>query len=175
MTAIARIPRAEGLPCIGRDWYRFPADETSGPYPCADMLNVTVLLSGSPTGRVGAQISGRNQVGPVVGTITPNDCSGLGDEYVHIVGYGEGGPGAFIDVDIDIWRAYQDGVWTSSITIDIYGVTGGSGCDLRASIRSVPTVYQDKTGITSTSSTPCSAVVLLGTITVNDDGTFSIA
>lgn len=76
---------------------------------------------------------------------------------------------------IDVWKAYLDGVWTSSCTIQLHA---NNATLLPASIyfHAHPRMYETtavRKSVT-TSNTGCSPSVL-ATVTVNDDGTFSIA
>jgi hypothetical protein len=160
MVSIGKWPtQIPGL-CVGWDWYA-----TSG--PCLDRLRVEVLGS---FGRVGLRIAGRNPYGPIGGVLTPSNCVATTDPYLQIAGSGAGLGVMFCD----IWRAYRDGVWRSSTTIDVFAFGIGSGRTIRASIANKSTVFQDKTGIAFTIN-DCAGSALRATITVHDDGSFHLA
>ena len=97
-------------------------------------------------------------------------CGGS-DEYVTFTD--NGATSGSVTVDVDIWRAYQDGIWSSSSTISIYMVSGFAGgisalvyplSDPGGSI-SFPVTYYLDGGV-------CPFVVP-NTLNIYDDGTFS--
>jgi hypothetical protein len=75
---------------------------------------------------------------------------------------------------INIWQAYKDGVWTSSTTIKIYikantGFGGNIYAQPEYKASSVISIHKAVTNLA------CGATAITATVTVNDDGTFSIA
>lgn len=82
---------------------------------------------------------------------------------------------------IDVWRAYRNGVWTSSCTIAILGRSGSPSsanpCFQYAKINGLtgPAAGQvTKATGTAPAGSGCPGT-LLATVTVNADGSFSIA
>jgi hypothetical protein len=106
---------------------------------------------------------------PNTGSIGTN-CAG-GSEY----------NGAYCD--IDVWQAYIDGIWASSVDISVYLFSSDAtltGVAIRAVGDNYPTrpcpVNLSKASAYSTYPANCAALsTIRGTITVYDDGTASIS
>lgn len=98
------------------------------------------------------------------------------DQYIEF-------PGGRIDeAQVDVWRAYADNVWSSSCTIEIKRLaffTFNSVLHAWRNHWSVPS--SDPLKVTKSIATSggyfgdCPSATIRATITVNDDGTFSVA
>jgi hypothetical protein len=133
--------------CIGLAWRKNAAT-------CPDLLRLETTTALGAT--VAVDFAGRGKLGAT--------CGG-GDTYVTFT--------SFWRADIDIWKAYADGVWTSSTTIDVYmdGLTAIAK-DLDVYPIDNYSAFIRKSGIIR-DTVNCGTVVK-ATVTVNDDGTFSI-
>jgi hypothetical protein len=154
VTAVATL-----LGIANRDWYQTPS-------VCPAKLRV-IFNSGGPFGLV-VNFAGRGKTGKgATGTV----LCGV-DSYVTTLPI----PGASMIVDIDVWQAYRDGIWTSSTTILCYVLAGVFVAhDLQAyPLNSGNIESKNVTPVDSSGAMSC-PVTLLATITVNDDGTWSIA
>jgi hypothetical protein len=137
--------------CIGPDW------RLGNATPCPDVL--AVIASG---GYVGAQIPGRNQVGPDPG-FDALHCGGT-DTYITR---------SFPYVYIDIWRAFRDGIWSSSVAIDVFIRVFDIPQYISVSIRNKPSRVVGKS--TSESNYLTCPTAPCAVLTVNDDGSFTLA
>lgn len=99
----------------------------------------------------------------------------------------------FVQLAIDVWKAYRDGVWTSSVNIDVYILRdSGASADSNSYViqaRSPNSGAKDdnpatdgcgcveKTGVTVQSANRlcANATTIKATVTVYDDGSISIA
>ena len=101
-----------------------------------------------------------------------NACGGSCDSYVTFdASIGTAGLG------IDVWRAYDDGLWTSSVSFDVYR---RSGTLFRASALNLaqfgPHMTSTVVGVKSSGGTgACDDTVKTGTVTLYDDGTVTAA
>lgn len=117
-------------------------------------------------------------------------CGSLGagscgsDPYGAIAATGCGSQGGYQLIVVDVWAARRANAWSSSVTIDVYAATEPAGTiDLCASIgligASVPvpsaTGYLVKKSITTELAALACPTVVKATITVNEDGSVSIA
>ena len=167
----------------GCSWYYPGLNAPNGPRACNLELPLTVLAYSTVAGYdefipVGLKISGRNLVGPF--TSGGTNC-GLTDTYITY-------PGPISQVSyLEIWNAYRAGVWTSSITIEVYilAPTGyqyvaveaqygdyGGGTKYGLSIGRQAAF---KSGTKSVAAQNCASSSLFATITVTDTGGVTIA
>ncbi len=111
------------------------------------------------------------------GTIDSDSICGNSSAYVTVGGHG------FATIRVNIWKALADGQWSSSTVITVYAYRFSSlsstANDLRAGPdRTTPVnpARQTKviTPVAFHSGLPCPTDVV-GTVTVNDDGTFTVA
>lgn len=154
-----------------------------GPRACNLELPLVVLAYGTRFGSpefipAGLKISGRNLVGPI--TSGGTNC-GLTDTYVSY-------PGPITQVPyLEIWNAYRDGAWASSVTIEVHMLA-----PLLSSFVAVEVYYGDygsgtkfsldvgrqaalKGGTKSVVTQNCASSSLFATITVTDTGGVNIA
>ena len=153
--------------CLPECWYRTTCPRLGSPYlfPFPDRLRVWADNGGYAVYAVTASPAGRG-FGPIYDT--GGYCSGT-DTYIDSSnGY------------VDVWRAYQDGIWTSSVNIEVR---------VAASSAFSPAVLcQPHNGYTASTvceqgyKQPCPAdtaaacpTTLSATITVYDDGSYAIA
>lgn len=165
---IQPIRRVSGGKCLTRlgssgnlCWYPANAFDLaySSAVPYFQMLYVTV--SGT-TANVGTKIGARSLV---CLPLSPTPCSGS-DIYQPAYHY------------IDIMKALYDGIWSSSVTIGVYAIrpSSASGSIICGPAHD-PTFLTDcsaSKAVTVPGGTGCPST-LVATITVNEDGTFSIA
>jgi len=139
--------------CLPVDWYdSFWSAACPGP--------IVISLTGSwhISRKLSTNFAGR-------GILGGNCSSCAADQYYLTCGA--------TAVSIDVWKAYLDGVWTSSTTILVYASkTSGASGNLTTRDPSSTTVDVTAIGADTTGSCPTTLQV---TITVNDDGTFSVA
>jgi len=102
-------------------------------------------------------------------------CGYSADSYVTFI-WGRG------QAEIDVWKALRDGVWTSSTTIlcrtataGAYSGTIGVGREKYNAFNALPDADPDYVSKAVSSNAATCATTLRATVTVNDDGTFSIA
>lgn len=149
--------------CIGDGWFR-------GTGPCPEVLKISgtyTHLSGSPCSFLATNFASRGKTGFA--------CGGS-DAYVADQSDGS--------QHIDVWRAYRDGIWTSSVDILVY-YTGKNALFMSGVINAEPLSYPSarvtKNPAVINGTAECSApswscpTALSATITVNDDGSISIA
>jgi hypothetical protein len=142
--------------CIPLCWYADPSSGVIG--HCPQKLIINPYTSGSNL-HIATQISGRSLVGDF--------CSGS-DSYVTFT--------SPFSHHIDIWGARRDGVWYSSVTIDVYTQnTNASQNETIQAMKSAACQYKTKTNTTPYGAGTCGAYALFGTVTVNDDGTITFA
>jgi hypothetical protein len=148
MVSIGRFRTPIVDACLPCNWY--PATFT-----CPRKMTLTVQAFGGDL-LVAANFAGRGQVG---------DCGGT-DSYVTF----DRASASLVRVDVDVWAAYRAGVWSSSTTVLVYTKSTGPNASDRCIV--------SPSGGTKTFPFPPGGicpVVLWGTVTVNDDGTLSIA
>ena len=157
--------------CLSCDWFKRSADAC----PVSLVIRETVVNSTldrcydlSSAGKVGFQCSAWTFDSPVY-------SYGL---YVTETG----GTFAQRHTKVDIWKAYRDAVWTSSTTIDIYDYVFGGPASRTYICGIADASPSGSAGFITSDSVTVSVPAGVGpptakvaTITVNDDGTFSIA
>lgn len=153
MAAIGKfLPPVAGpssVACPGIEWIQ-------GPNACPESLAIFCDIGSGATNRLAVDFHGRGKVGTA--------CGGS-DTYVNVQ------TNTFVTVDL--WGAYRDGIWTSSVTIACYvGRVGAAASpDIDCHPESNSAAVQTKN--VTNDATACGTVVK-ATITVNADGTFSI-
>lgn len=168
-----------GLLCkLGCVWYRNALPPLPDPQPdCSGVLPLFFYAQkpGFPYSKIGIKIAGRNQVGPFrSGGI---NCAST-DPYVLQSTY------TFNFQYCDIWKAYRDAIWSSSITIDIYAlevISTGTILRVSAGYRLDDVEFPGPGTLLASKAlgspgyyTACANTLLVGTLTVNDDGTVSL-
>jgi hypothetical protein len=152
LTPVVHTPSGVGH-CIGSEWYR------GSTLPCPTPLDIYHLGDGL-AGGMAVNFNGRGKVGDA-----GSSCGGF-DPYVTGI--------SFTDyLTVDVWAALRAGVWSSSCIIQVYMATGAP--IVGEQIQAYPP--SGSLGVTknvTTQAGTCGTVVL-ATITVNDDGTYSIA
>lgn len=157
---------------IGFRWYK-------GSGPCPDKLDLLAdytFVGSIPPGPcwiIAANFAGRGKVG--------HSCGGS-DTYVT-----EWSSGNNRGLSIDVWKAHADGIWTSSVAIQVY-VAGYAALGLSAQVWAYPTNNFAGYNVTKSSCwldgtlSGCNAIGgwlcptnLSATVTVYDDGSLSIA
>ena len=156
MASIGRLMTPVNGKCIGLNWYK-------GFTSCPSNLMITYPGYDVTTGFAGMAVVFNG--GAKVGDPSLTDC----------------GTDAYVDaavtigslIQVDVWAAYRAGAWTSSVTILVYHGQSAPACTLEAGPDYATPVTK---AITPQAGTTCAAVTTLkATVTVNDDGTFSIA
>lgn len=138
--------------CIGCGWY-------DGVSVCPIPIEVYFdTLFTQPY--IAVNFAGRGKVGPLGG------CGGS-DTYVTFFTL-SGFPD--IRAKVDVWAAHKDGVWSSSTTILFYA----GGIELTSTVKAKDHVTTLSSGSVTSNVYSCGST-LLATVTVNDDGTFSVA
>jgi hypothetical protein len=164
MVSVGLLPTPFFTACPSNDWRA--AQSYNPPYSTAGtcLNKLFVYINLDYISKIAVDFASRGKVGPAVG------CGGA-DTYVTF------DPTSPNEAYIDVWKAYADGVWTSSTTVKIYGgriYMPSSPARLyvaRISSHSLPP------GVSLAASTDTAAcgTTLQATVTVNDNGTFSIA
>ncbi len=156
MTIIVNSPAGSAGACLSCNW-RYIDSVT-----CPDTLTINV---GYINATVSVDFAGRGKKG--------GNCPGT-DQYVTYIGNGGSNP----QVVVDVWGAYQAGVWTSSTTIKFYLSSGAVptlsryiGYQTNVDSFAVPFLF-DVLGVSADPAALC-PTTLLRTITVLDDGTAS--
>lgn len=156
--------------CLPLSWYK-RHQYSNGLYEaqvCPDQLCIWTSVLGGNTCGISVNLAGR-------GLADAASCGA--DVYVSSLSGSEvpdGGP--FDDVIlIDVWQAYRDGIWTSSTTVvvAVACATSGAARTLTAQPRNNNAVAVTKS--ISPQVTGFCPSTTLATVTINDDGTFSIA
>lgn len=114
---------------------------------------------GGAGGRIAARLGSRNRV---AGDGTCNT-----DAYISVL--------SNQILKIDVWKAYRDGVWVSSVTIDVYAdgeTLVGAGLGAGPAFASPSACLINKTVNNSVANNKCT-MGALWTITILDDGTIS--
>lgn len=147
MASIGRLIVPIGGACPGAPWLK-------GFYPCP-----TNLLIASDTGLsayLHVDFNSRGKVGSF--------CGGL-DTYVSVISSDL--------IAVDVWGARLASVWSSSVQVEVYL---GSSVVIAANLSAYPAANAAAavTKSVTSDSTSCGTAVK-ATVTVNDDGTFSIA
>lgn len=148
MASIGKIRSPIVDVCLACNWY------PTG-FVCPRRMTLNLQAFGGDL-IVAVNFAGRGQAG---------DCGGT-DTYVSISRI----DASRVAIDINVWAAYRAGVWTSSTTVLVYGKSTGPNASDRCIV--------SPSGGTKTSPFPAGGVcpvTLWGTVTVNDDGTLSIA
>lgn len=166
---------------LGCEWFKDAGPSLPDPQPnCTGVLPLYFYANrpGFGESRIGIQISGRARVGPFTSGGTVN-C-GSTDAYVWQSFYGKN------PQYCDIWKAFTDGIWTSSVTIDVFALavfpsgtvlevfagdnyTAGGPLGAQAG-----TLLASKAISRPSYSTACGSTALVATFTLNDDGSASI-
>lgn len=153
--------------CIGDGWFR-------GSGPCPEVLKVWATYTYSGCGPPACQF--------VATDFATRGKTGFacGGSDIYVADQGDGSQ------RVDVWAAYRAGVWTSSTTIKVYlaaycaivstGVINGEPLSNAAArvTKSGAFLSGTPSGCDAPSGWIC-PTLLAATITVNDDGTMSIA
>ncbi len=161
--------------CLPLDWYKehpLAASPFVEQQICPDLLLIAALY-GSATIRPMVNFAGRGWVG--IGA-----CGS--DAYVSALTFPDTYDTSTSDdpnsiAQVDVWGAYRDGVWTSSTTILVSMYSSpATGTTVFGQARNNEANRVTKAITTqNTAFCPGGGAVLQATITVNDDGTISIA
>lgn len=155
--------------CIPCGW-----DFDSGGSRAICPANLSVGISYSPVAfkcpALAVNFAGRGKVGDV--------CGGS-DSYMGAI-YSIAGGAVQRVVDIDVWRAYRDGVWTSSVTILLYAAADFPSVNDRIifGVYGTPYIIGGNKLVSfdaSTCASPICPTTLLATVTLLDDGTITIS
>ncbi len=170
MTTLGRWPRPAGgangacLSVNTEKWF-YSGPSTPAFYPCPSRLTIDAsdFVIGARNGRMSINFAGRGKVG--------GNCGGT-DAYVSMAGFND------TIMTIDVWRALNDGVWSSSCAILVYLATPAPQPAGRVSYTILYSLaaasYTHKAGVTADVTGGCPST-LQATITVMDDGTLGIA
>lgn len=179
MTTTAILKAPVNGKCLPVTWYknRVYSDFSTQSQICPDYLCIGALFQAGKIIRSMVNFNGRGWANAAsCGTDTyvlafPTSTPGLIEE-------GSGSP--LVDPNsqllIDVWGAYRAGVWTSSVTIQIALTTNAA---TTTTVHAQP-VNDQSLRVSKAAVSPqigallCSTIVV-ATVTVNDDGTFSIA
>jgi len=169
-TGTATFKTTVGGLCLPLAWYKryqFSAAQYRAQV-CPDLLLIGVDVLGGFNATVRVNLAGRGLAnGGACGT----------DTYVSRLVFPEvpDGSTAFNDVVmVDVWQAYRDGIWTSSTTVEIaLSSISGSARTLIVQPRNNSAIAVTKS-VTPQVTGFCPSTIK-ATVTVNDDGTISIA
>ena len=161
MASIGVWPSPRGGICIPMNW-------RSSAAPCGGLLGIEAFTSGA---HVALNFNGRGKVGFGTG----EGCGGS-DAYV----FGWAPTSSPKRLGVDVWSAYIDGVWTSSVVVDVYIYHPSSpsfSTSINAYRRSTSGGFGTLVGskATGTSELVSCGTVIKASITVNSDGTVSVA
>lgn len=133
--------------CPAASWY-------SAGGGCPDQLRVQLS---SLSRDIAVDFAGRGKVGLACGGSDTYLTVGVGGDVIYI----------------DVWAARRAGVWSSSVTIDVYAAAGSALSD---TVEAYPSFnFSAVVSKSITDEVAGCGTVVKATITVNDDGTFSIA
>lgn len=126
-------------------------------YPCGNPLVIN-LNSSAFAGNLAVDFNGRGKVGLT--------CAGS-DSYVTFFNQRS--------ALIDVWKAWRDGIWTSSVTVNCYGLASISPLPLSAGWFAAPATFT----YLASKNAPCQlggtcSTTLSGVVTFNDNGTVSV-
>lgn len=149
--------------CIGECWYDYRVGDSCGRNACPSLVVISTLTCF--TTKFAANFNGRGKTG--------HSCAGT-DTYVST---------NTTSLFIDVWKAYADGVWTSSVVIEVYASQPSScGAAVALSIDIVPFSTSRNAACASLSLNGSSSATVLdqacptfnvATLTVFDNGTMS--
>lgn len=124
---------------------------------------------------LGAQISGRSFYAEYAYGFTAAQYTSCGtvDPYIFVSGWFGSSPSHPV-LYIDIWKAYIDGIWSSSVTVDIYADIAGGSEAVRVGNQSDTCPSDVTKNISAVSSIYTCPTVKRCTVTVNDDGSFTV-
>lgn len=146
-------------PCLNACWYRITPTRPCGQLPCPLPLFIFV----NSTDQVAVNFAGRGKRG--------FGCPGV-DTYITNPNRGQ--------TLIDVWRAYGNGIWVSSVVIQVYAslAAGSQSADVSLSVRVdiTPNAACPNRGgfpVVPTIRGEVCPTRQIATVTVFDDGTYT--
>jgi hypothetical protein len=158
--------------CLPASWYEPYQFEVFQYQPqiCPDFLHITARRNSDNVAlRIRLNFNGRGWAA--------NPGAGCGeDDYITFPAFPEVSAEGANGLKLAVWQAHLDAVWASSVTIDVTAVNDFGAVASTIYVQRFNTLDDQVTKvITSETGTLNCGTTVKGTITVNDDGTFSIA